>query len=190
MLVGYADDSTLFCRIPHPRDWASVAELLNGDLDMMSDWWSWWGMLVNPSKTRGMLISRSRMDEPLVIDGLWVEDFGCHSWLQVGSEQLLLLLRGGSVFWREDNECFQRCRSCGQMLLGIHTSCAEVLFPSLDVKSSTTTSHLLLLDRVVGRVIQFSDGSVNCDLWHRHRVAFLCVFFKIDSFVGHPVSSL
>ena len=76
------------------------------------------------------------------------------------------------------------------MLLGIHTSCAEVLFPSLDVESSTTTSRLLLFDRVVGRVIQFSDGSVSCDLWHRHRVASLCVFLKIDSFVGHPVSSL
>ena len=31
-LVGYADDSTLLCRIPHPRDRLSVAASLNDDL--------------------------------------------------------------------------------------------------------------------------------------------------------------
>ena len=73
-LVGYADDSTLLCRIPHPRDRSSVAASLNDDLAVISDWCS---MLVNPSKTRGMLISRSRTVEPLfpdlVIDGSVVE---------------------------------------------------------------------------------------------------------------------
>ena len=37
VLVGYADDSTLFCRIPHPQDRASVAALLNDDLAMIRD---------------------------------------------------------------------------------------------------------------------------------------------------------
>ena len=62
-LVGYADDSTLLCRIPHPRDRSSVAASLNDDLAVISDWCSRWGMLVNPSKTRGMIISRSRTVE-------------------------------------------------------------------------------------------------------------------------------
>ena len=85
-LVGYADDSTLVCRIPHPRDRSSVAASLNDDLAVISDWCTRWGMLVNPSKTRGMLISRSRTVDPLfpdlVIDGSVVQmvsDFGCHS---------------------------------------------------------------------------------------------------------------
>ena len=54
---------------------------MNDDLAVISDWCSRWGMLVNPSKTRGMLISRSRMVERLWFctgDGLGVEDFGCH----------------------------------------------------------------------------------------------------------------
>ena len=76
-LVGYADDSPLLCRIPHPRDRSSVAASLNEDLAVISDWCSRWGMLVNPSKTRGMLISRSRTVEPLfpdlMIDGSVVE---------------------------------------------------------------------------------------------------------------------
>ena len=76
-LVGNANDSTLLCRIPHPRDRLSVAASLNDDLAVISDWCSRWGMLVNPSKTRGMLISRSRTVEPLfpdlLIDGSVVE---------------------------------------------------------------------------------------------------------------------
>ena len=31
-LIGYADDTTLLCRIPHPRDRSSVAASLNDDL--------------------------------------------------------------------------------------------------------------------------------------------------------------
>ena len=46
-----------FCRIPHPRDGSSVAASLNDDLAVISDWCSRWGMLVNSSKTRGMLIN-------------------------------------------------------------------------------------------------------------------------------------
>ena len=64
VLVGCADDSTLFCRIKHPRDSTSVAASLNDDLAMISDWSSWWGMLVNSSKIRGILISSSRTVEP------------------------------------------------------------------------------------------------------------------------------
>ena len=60
-----------------PGDRSSVAASLNDDLAVISDWCFRWGMLVNPSKTRGMLISRSRTVEPLfpdlVIDGSVVE---------------------------------------------------------------------------------------------------------------------
>ena len=59
VLVGYADDSTLLYRIPHLRDKSSVAASLNDDLAVISDWCSRWGMLVNPSKTRRMIIFRS-----------------------------------------------------------------------------------------------------------------------------------
>ena len=73
VLVGYADDSTLLCRIPHPRDCSSEAASLIDDLAVISDWCSRWGMLINPSKTWGMLISLSRTVEPLfpdlVVDG-------------------------------------------------------------------------------------------------------------------------
>ena len=44
-LAGYADDSTLLCRIPHPRDRSSVAASLNDDFGVISDWCSRCGML-------------------------------------------------------------------------------------------------------------------------------------------------
>ena len=41
VLVGYADDSTLLYRIPHPRDRSSVAASLNDDvLAVIRDWCS------------------------------------------------------------------------------------------------------------------------------------------------------
>ena len=61
------------------------------------------------------------------------------------------------------------------------------IFPVLEYCSSVwmsaPTSHLSLLDHVVGQVSQLSGGSVSCDLWHRRKVAFLCVFLNIDSLV-------
>ena len=77
VLVGYVDDSSLLCRIPHPHDRSSVVASLNDNLAVISDWCSRWGMLVNPRKTRGVLISRPRTVEPLfpdlVVDGTVVE---------------------------------------------------------------------------------------------------------------------
>ena len=54
-----------------------MAASLNDDLAMICNWSSRWGMLVNPSKTREMLISHSCTVESLfsdlIIDGSVVE---------------------------------------------------------------------------------------------------------------------
>ena len=148
-LVGYADDSTLLCRIPHPRDRSSVAASLNDDLAVISDWCSRWGMLVNPSKTRGMLISCSRTVEPLfpnsLIDGSVVEmvselkilcvilDSKLSFEKQVRAIAASASMRVGIV--RKTIECFSRCHCSCQVLLGIYAPCARVLLSSLDVCS-------------------------------------------------------
>ena len=46
VLVGYAGDSTLFCRMPHSRDRESVATSLNDDFALISDCCNRWGTLV------------------------------------------------------------------------------------------------------------------------------------------------
>ena len=52
-----------------------MAASLNDDLAAISDWCSRWGILVNPSKTRGVLISRTvePLFPDLAIDGSVVE---------------------------------------------------------------------------------------------------------------------
>ena len=143
-LVGYADDSTLLCRIPHPRDRSPVAASLNDNLAVISDWCSRWGMLVNPSMTRGMIISRSRTVEPLfrdlVIEGSVVEMVSELKILGIILDSKLTFEKqvraiAASASRRVGISVFLRCHCCCQMLLGIHTPCDRVLFSSLDVCS-------------------------------------------------------
>ena len=123
VLVGYPDDYTLLCRIPHPRDRASVASSLNDDLAVISDWCSRSSMLVNPSKTRGMFISCSHTFEPLfpylVVDGTVVEMV-----LKVSFRKVRAIAASASRkvdILRKIMSVFSGCRCCCQMLLGIHT---------------------------------------------------------------------
>ena len=193
-LVGYADDSTLLCRIPHPRDRSSVAASLNDDLAVISDWCSRWGMLVNPSKTRGILISRSRTVEPLfpdlLIDGSVVE--------MVSELKILGVILDSKLTFEKQVRAIAASAS---MRVGILRKTMSVfrdvavvakcfwafILPVLEYCSSfwmsAATSHLSLLDRVVRQVCRLSGGSVSCDLWHRRKVASLSVFFKNDSLV-------
>ena len=54
------------------------------------------------------------------------------SFLTPSQSNSYLCIEEGRHF-EKDNECFQRCGCCCQMLLGIHTFCPGVLFYSLDV---------------------------------------------------------
>ena len=125
-----------------------------------------------------MFISRSRMVEPLfpdlVADGTVVEMVSELKLLGVILDSKLAFekqvraiaasaSRRVSILRKTmDNECFSRCRCYCQMLLGIHTPCARVLFSSLWAKLEVEVRWK----------------------WH------LCVFFKINSLVNHPVRGL
>ena len=181
-LVGYADNSTLLCRIPHPRDRSSVAASLNDDLAVISDWCSRCGMLVNPSKTREMPISRFRTVEPLfpdlLIDGSLVE--------MVSELKILGVILDSKLSFEKQVRAIAATAS---MRVGILRKTMSVfrdvtviakcfwafILPVLEYCSpvwmSAATSHLSLLDRVVSQVDRLSGGSVSCDLgtgakWH------------------------
>ena len=181
-LVGYADDSTLLCRIPHSRDRSSVAASLNDDLAVISDLCSRWGMLVNPSKTRGMLISRFCTVEPLfpdlVVDGFVME--------MVSELKILGVILDSKLMFEKQVRAIAATAS---MMVGILKKTMSVfrdvaivakcfwafLLPVLEYCSSVwmsaATSHLSLLDRVVSQVSRLSGGSVSCDFgtgakWH------------------------
>ena len=63
-LIGYTDDSTLMAVVPSPGVRAAVAESLIRDLGRVSEWCDLWGMKLNESKTKIMIVSRSRTMHP------------------------------------------------------------------------------------------------------------------------------
>ena len=63
-LIGYDDNSTLMAVVPCPGDGVTVAESLIRDLGRVSEWCDLWGMKLNASKTKTMIISRSRTVHP------------------------------------------------------------------------------------------------------------------------------
>ena len=59
-LIGYADDSTLMAVVPSPGARVAVAESLIRDLGSVSEWCNLWGMKLNASKTKTIIVSRSQ----------------------------------------------------------------------------------------------------------------------------------
>ena len=50
--------------VPSPGVRVTVAESLIRDLGRVSEWWDFWGMKLNASKTKTMIASRSRTINP------------------------------------------------------------------------------------------------------------------------------
>ena len=59
-LIGYADDSTLMAVVPSPGVRVAVAESMFRDLGRISEWYDLLWMRLNASKTKTMIVSRSR----------------------------------------------------------------------------------------------------------------------------------
>ena len=72
-LIGYADDSTLIAVVPSPGVRVTAAESLNRDLVRVNAWCDLWGMKLNASKIKTMIVSRSLtmhpQRPPVIIDG-------------------------------------------------------------------------------------------------------------------------
>ena len=56
-LYGYADNSTLVAVVPSPSERVAVSESLNRDLNRVSVWCNLWGMKLNESKTKTMIVT-------------------------------------------------------------------------------------------------------------------------------------
>ena len=58
-LIGYADDSTLIVVVPSPGVRVTLAESPSRDLVKVSEWCDIWGMKLNVSKTKTVIVSCS-----------------------------------------------------------------------------------------------------------------------------------
>ena len=86
-LIGYADDFTLMAVVPSTGARVAVAESLNRDLVRVNEWCDLWGMKLNASKTKTMIVSRSCTMQPesppLTIDGIVLKESDDHDILGV-----------------------------------------------------------------------------------------------------------
>ena len=65
-LYGYAEDSTLVAVVPFPVERVAVSESMNRDLNRVSVRCNLWGMKLNASKTKTIIVSRSLTVHPLL----------------------------------------------------------------------------------------------------------------------------
>ena len=63
-LIGSADVSTLMAVVPSPGVRVTVAESLIPDDGRVNEWCDLWGMILNASKTKTMIVSRSCRTHP------------------------------------------------------------------------------------------------------------------------------
>ena len=63
-LIDHADDSTLMAVVPSPGVRVAAAESLIRHLGWVSEWCDLWGMKLNASKTKTMIVSRTRTMHP------------------------------------------------------------------------------------------------------------------------------
>ena len=63
-LYTYADDSTLLAVVRKPADRPAVAASHNRDLARIQEWSNHWCMILNPNKTKALVVSRSRTVNP------------------------------------------------------------------------------------------------------------------------------
>ena len=197
-LIGYVDDSTLIVVVKYTGVRVAVAESLSRDIVKVSEWCDLWGMKLNVSKTKTVIVSRSCTMHPqspalsiggtvvmesddLVILGVTFDTkitFEKHlcSVSRAASRRLGILRMSCQVF--HDRLLLGRCFR--GFLLPVLKYCSAVWCSAADI-------HLRLLDREVSGASFLTGGVFECNLAHRQSVAILCVLYKIRCNPMHPL---
>ena len=198
-LIGYADDSTLMAVVPSPGVRVAVAESLIRDLGKVSEWCDLWGIKLNASKTKTMIVLRSRtmhpQSPPLTIGGTVLNE----------SDDLVIL----GVTFDSEMTIEKQLRSVSRAAFqrfGILRKSWRVFHDRsflgrcfrgfvLPVWSTVLQSgprlpvHTLikLLDRAVSGARFLTGGVFECNIAHRRSVAVLCMLYKIRCNPMHPL---
>ena len=189
-LIGYADDHSLVAVIKSPQQRSVVSQSINRDLETIHNWCDRWGMKLNPSKTKTLLVSRSRTEEPP------------HPLLRIGNSELAesdFLTILGVTF--DSHLTFQKhlmnVSANAARKLGIIRKASYIydnqqtnltcfrsfVLPLLEYCSpvwmSAATRDLQLLDKVARGGRFLFPNCDNYDLDHRRMVSCLSVFHKL-----------
>ena len=199
-MVAYADDTTLFAPIVSPQDRPRVAEMLERDLLKIQSWCKIWGMRLNPSKSRSLVVSRSRTLEPphpdLIVDGETIENCSSIKLLGVIFDSKLSFedhLRSVTSSISQKVGLLRKCRRIFHADEVVRNSFYSFLLPHFEychsVWLSAAESHLRLLDRSFGQ-IRFLLPDLGLNIRHRRLVGALTHFYKIVNNSDHPLHTL
>ena len=177
MLIGYADDSTLMAVVPSPGGRVTVAESLNRDLIRVNAWCDLRGMTLNASKTKTMIVSRSRtmhpQSPPLTIDVTVLKESDDLDILGVTFDSKLTFEKHLRSVSRAASQRLGILRkswwvSHDKLLIG--RCFLGFVLPVLEYCSavwcSAADTYLKLLDCIVSGACFLAAGMLNCDLSH------------------------
>ena len=199
-MVAYADDTTLFASIPSPHHRRSVADILCRDVWRILSWCSLWGMQLNPSKSKSLIVSRSRTLFPahpdIIIGDVAIPNCSFVKLLGVTLDPKLTFerhLRDVASMISQKVGILRRCRQIYSSDDIVRNCFYSFLLPNFEychsVFISASDTSLGLLGRAFNQ-IRFLLPNLNISLEHRRRVGFLTHFFKIVSDPEHPLHGL
>ena len=154
-------------------------------------------MKLNASKTKTMIVSRSRamhpQSPPLTIDGTVLKESDDLDILGVTFDSKLTFEKhlrsvsraasqrlGIMKSWRVFHDRLLIVRCFWGFVLKVLEYCSAVWCSAAD-------THLKLLDRVVSGACFLAGGVLNCNLSQRRSVAVLCMLYKIRCNPMHPL---
>ena len=188
--------------MPSPGEAVAVLESMNRDLNAVTVWCGLWGMKLNASKTKTMMVSRSHTAYPqltqLTLDGIVLKESAdlvilgvtfdakmtferhLHSVSSAAAQRLFIMRKSWQVF-----------HDRSLLLISFWSFVLPVLeYGSLAQQCGAqllTHTFIKLLDRVI-RSAGFRADVSECNLAHRRSVAEFCMIFKIKSNPIHPLS--
>ena len=181
-LIGYADDSTQMPVVPSPGIRVTVAKSLIRDLRRVNEWCILWGMKLNESNTKTMIVSRSRT---MHIELVYVSSPPCNHFRNCteGIDDMSYLEWPSDIWFRDDlweasslgfQSSFSKTWYLEDVLASVPwlIACWEMLsgfvLPVLEYCSavwcSAVDTHLKLLDRAVSGAQFLTEGYVW--VWH------------------------
>ena len=198
-LYAYADDSTLLAVVRKPAYRPAVPASLNRDLAKIQEWSNHWCMILNPNKTKALVVSRSRTVNPphgdVVLSGVSI----------CASPNLDILgMKFDSRLTIEDHvhgivSLVSQITGILRLVKRVFVNASVLLrcyyafvLPNLEycspVWGSAAEYHLQLLEARCS-VTRLCPDQTFLSLCHRRHVAALCMFYKVNSNSNHCLFS-
>ena len=161
--------TTLMAVVPSQGVRVTVAESLIRDLGRVSEWCGLWGMKFYASKTKTMIVSRSRtmrhQSHPLTIRGTVLKESDDLVILGASFDSKLTFEKYLPLVNRAASQRLGILRSSGECSMMDHF--LRSLLEITAVWCSAADTHLKLLDRAVSGARFLTGGVFKCDISHR-----------------------